>query len=60
MVSAGTVWAQDNVGASDRFRKWWVTESFLEEVMFELSMERLTEVGKMKKKKGIPSRDQHM
>lgn len=26
----------------------------------ELSMERLIEVGKMKKKKGIPSRDQHM
>lgn len=29
-------------------------------VMFELNIERLIEVSKMKKKKGISNRDQHM
>lgn len=35
-------------------------ENSLEEVMLELNMGRLTEAVKMKKKKGIPSRDRHI
>lgn len=42
-----------------RFLEWWVTGGFPEEVMVELSVERLIEVSKMKKKKSIPNRCPH-
>lgn len=56
MVRAVTEVGSESCGS---IQDGWVTESFPEEVMFEQSMERLTEIGKMKKKRGIPSRDQH-